>query len=276
VIREDQSMGILQLFVDAECAICHESGTALCRACEGSIRRRHVGVGADLRMASYDLQRGRSDVGDEGQDSLAAVGLAVYAAARYDAEIQLLILATKKSGHPRLISLLADLATDVIAFAAHSRQIRGLLTLVPLHSGPATRTATGTDLVLLLTKRAARSLRRRGHRVIVGDLLTVRPSHKTQKGLNRGQREKNASQKYRVSARTPSRGALMLFDDVMTTGASMGAADLAMCHAGRVPAAAAVLAHRLSPTDRTRELARGRELTRTVLEAARGAGRPDQ
>lgn len=263
-------MGILQLFVDAECAICHESGTALCTACEHSLRRQYLGVAADDRMASYEINRGRSDSLHGARDLLAAVMLPVYAAARYDAEIQLLVLATKKSGHPRLISLLADLAADVVAFAAQTNQIRGLITLVPLHSGPATRTATGTDLVLTLAKRAARGLRRRGHRVIVGDLLIVRPSRKTQKGLNRGDREKNASQKYRVATRTPRRGALMLFDDVMTTGASMGAADVALLHAGRVPVAAAVIAHRLSPTERTRELTRTGELTRTALEAARG------
>jgi predicted amidophosphoribosyltransferase len=263
-------MGILQLFVDSECAICHESGTALCRACEHSVRRRYLNVAVAQRMASYDMKRAIGTGGDAPQDPQDAVSLPVFAAARYDAEIQLLILATKKSGHPRLIGLLADLATDVVAFAAQMNQVRGLITLVPLHSGPATRTATGTDLVLTLAKRAARGLRRRGHRAVVADLLMVRPSHKTQKGLNRGQRERNASQKYRVATRTQSRGALMLFDDVMTTGASMGAADLAMLHAGRLPVAAAVIAHRLAPTERTHELSGPGELTRTALEAARG------
>ncbi|NQU37804.1 MAG: hypothetical protein HQ526_09465, partial [Actinobacteria bacterium] len=197
-------MGILQLFVDTECAICQESGTALCRACELSIRGRYLGASSGQQMPPHGIPR-PADLSRDATQRVVA-DLPVYAAAPYDAEVQLLILATKRSGHPRLISLLADLAARVVASAARAQRIFGLVTLVPLHSGPATRTATGTDLVHTLAKRVARALRRRGQRVVVGDLLEVRPSLKAQKGLNRGQREKNAAGKYRVGSRRPSRG----------------------------------------------------------------------
>lgn len=194
------------------------------------------------------------------------MGLPVYAAAKYEAEIQQLVLATKRSGHPRLVSLLAALATEVVASAAKSLPLRGLVILVPLHSGRATRTATGSDLVLVLAKQTARALRSRGQRAVVADLLQTRPSRRTQKGLGRGERERNASRKYRVGRNRCGQGALILFDDVMTTGASLRAADLAMTSAERAPVAAAVVAHRLPPVERAGTLT----LTLAALEAARG------
>jgi predicted amidophosphoribosyltransferase len=264
-------MGLLQLFVDAQCAVCHEVGTPLCRVCERAIRRRYLGVPADQRMASQNLQRLRDQLSDRSREQPprnagVELGLPVYAAAKYEAEIQQLVLATKRSGHPRLVSLLAALATDVVASAAQTLALRGLLILVPLHSGRATRTATGSDLVLVLARQTARALRRRGQRAVVADLLQTRPSRQTQKGLGRGERERNASHKYRVARNRCRQGALILFDDVMTTGASMRAADRAMTSAERTPVAAAVVAHRLSPIERTGALT----LTLAALEAARG------
>ncbi len=247
-------MGILQLFLDSACAICDVQGTVLCRACERETRDRYVGVPASRRMPVHSLAR---------TDGLAS--LPVFAAGRYDGDLQRIVLAAKRSGHPRLVSMMAALVADSLAFAGQEHRVLHRLTLVPLHSGRQTRTAAGTDLVLAIAVAAARELRLSGRRVSVGDQLRVRPSGASQKGLRRDERERNVAGKYRVGGRWSGQGSLVLFDDVMTTGASVRAADSAMIAATRVPTAAAVIAHRLPGEHRDQ----AGELSRMALEGAR-------
>lgn len=230
-------MGVLDLFLESECAVCARSGTALCRACAASIRATEA--------AHVDRDR------------------TVFAAATYEGPVAQLVLAAKRSGHPRVVTLLAALATASVMAAVHSLRAFGVAStsdplagassagrigLVPLHSGASTRRGAGCDLVALLARRAAKELRRQGVRIGVCDLLIPRPAHLSQKALNRRDRATNAANLFRVRRRgvTGAR-TLIIFDDVMTTGATVGAASLALATAGYPPARVAVVAYKPAP-----------------------------
>ncbi|MFC6154476.1 ComF family protein [Nocardioides yefusunii] len=120
----------------------------------------------------------------------------------------------------------------------------GEIVLVPVPSRASVRRARGDDPWRGVCAEAAARLRRRGIPVRVEGALEMRRGVRDQAGLSRTERYANVRGRFRV--RTPSSvwwrrkaGALgdagtavVLCDDVLTTGATLGAAVAALAEAG--------------------------------------------
>ncbi|MGV1036743.1 MAG: ComF family protein [Candidatus Nanopelagicales bacterium] len=210
--------GLLDLLLPTDCVGCLRPGRILCPKCQESLR----GLGA--------VQR---DLGPE----MTVVAAGVYAGVLREA-----ILAAKRGGSQPLVSALGELVADVLIGSRAGQPSRPLW-LVPVHSGAQTRTRAGVDLVAVLASRGCRQAQKRGLQVRVADLLTrVRSTH-VQKGLDRNQRQSNAAgaMKAHLSRLSPGRQ-YVIFDDVVTTGATMAEAHRALWAAGAEAVDAVVLA----------------------------------
>jgi predicted amidophosphoribosyltransferase len=94
-----------------------------------------------------------------------------WAAGPYDGTLRRLVLGLKEQ---RLLSL-APVLGDLLATSAAATGGDGPLLLVPAPSSPASVRARALDSTLLITRHAARSLRRAGAEATVAPLLRTRP-----------------------------------------------------------------------------------------------------
>ena len=132
--------------------------------------------------------------------------------------------------------------------------------MVPVPSHPAVVRARGHDPVLRTAQAAAAVLRSRGLPARVVPLLRVAERPEDQAGLDARARRQNLHGRFaaRASARgTAARrdGAVLLVDDVLTTGATLREAQRALEAAGTVPVGAATVAatrRRVLPTGAAR------------------------
>jgi predicted amidophosphoribosyltransferase len=171
--------------------------------------------------------------------------LPVAAATRYAGACRRLLLAYKEQGRHELAGLLAELLARAVLGAA----IRGgvppgaLLTLVPIPSRASSRRARGADVGLVLARSAVHELRARGWQVQVARPLRHRRTTLDQAGLSRNERAKNlvgslaAAPQWRAGS-----SAIVLVDDILTTGATLREAARALGTAGGAVVAAAVVA----------------------------------
>lgn len=141
--------------------------------------------------------------------------------------------------------LAAMLATAVRPAAAG----RGPVVLVPLPSRPGASRRRGYDPTGALTRGCARLLRREGYDVSVAALLVSRGGVRDQAGLDAGQRAANLAGSMSVPsgrlaalARRRERAAVVICDDVLTTGASAREAQRALAAVGLDPVAIATVA----------------------------------
>ena len=164
--------------------------------------------------------------------------LATVACSPYDPLVSHLVSAHKDRSALALAPVLAaPLARSVHALLGHLGT-SGPVLLVPVPSAPAAVRRRGYDATTTLARLAARRLRTR-HEVRVLALLTQRRGVRDQAGLTAAERRRNVAGAFRVRAAVPGRAraagaAVVLVDDVVTTGASLAEAARAL-HVAGVP-----------------------------------------
>ncbi|WP_433420471.1 ComF family protein [Microtetraspora malaysiensis] len=186
-----------------------------------------------------------------------------WSATRYDGAARRVLLAYKERGRTALAPLLSAVLAEVAetALAAHAwRPGHPSVALVPVPSARAASRRRGHDPVGVITSGAAKLLRRRGLPVTAAPMLRQGRRVADQAGLSSTQRAANLRDAFvaapgRPAVARPSGGrvgAVLLVDDIVTTGATLAEAARAVRETGaEVPLAITVAA-----TPRTRE--RGR------------------
>ncbi len=243
---------LTDLVVPLSCAGCGARAAAACPACMAILR------GPVILAAAGPLATSRR----RGLPPCLAV-------ARYGGRVRSLVLAYKERGRVDLARPLGAALARVLELAAVDAQARTdlpwapvsrlrrgpTLVLVPVPSTSAARRRRGFDHVGLLCSAAAAVLRRRGCRVRVVPMLRPARRLADQAGLGAAARAANLAGAFAMS--DPRRSAALLdtldhhrvviVDDVLTTGATVG--EAARClSAGAVRPAAAVVVAATDPT----------------------------
>lgn len=151
-----------------------------------------------------------------------------------------LVLAHKERGRTGLAHPLGQALAPAARLAA-----AGPLVLVPVPSRPAVRRARGHDPVARTAAATAAALRADGTRALALPLLRHVRTVRDQAGLTAAQRAQNLAgalvARPRAAAAEPG-SAVVLVDDVLTTGATLAEAARAIRAAGRPVAGAVVVA----------------------------------
>ena len=142
-----------------------------------------------------------------------------WAAGPHDGPLGRAVVAFKDGGQHRLVGPLGRaLAGAVVAALAGAPSGAGPVWLVPVPARGQARRARGLDHTAELAARAARELRRQGVPAHRGRALTRAADSRDQVGLGRQARQANVAGTLRAAALP--RGALVVVDDVCTTGAT--------------------------------------------------------
>ncbi|MET0766042.1 MAG: ComF family protein [Aeromicrobium sp.] len=206
------------LLLGARCAGCGAPALKLCRSCGSAIRPRPVVVAL------------AHPVGD-----VTPVAAGINAGV-----LRRVLVAWKEQGATGLTSVLDHhLAAAVVPLARPGRP----LVLVPVPTSRRSRRARGCDLVDELARASARLLRRAGVDVVVEQALTHARDTADQAGLGAEARWANLASAFRARG-SACRGArdIVLVDDIVTTGATLGEGVRALSAAGHRPLGAAVVA----------------------------------
>jgi len=181
----------LDLVLGAGCPRCGDPGSGVCRPCTSELVPEPVAVPL------------------EGLDVVAA---GLHAGERRDA-----LLAWKVGGEVGFDALMAHhLATAVLVLIGDAPAVG----LVPVPTTRRSRRERGRDLVGDLARDAASRLTRVGVDAQVLSVLRLVRQPRDQHALDRHQRRRNVTGSMR--ARTPPSGrALVVVDDVVTTGATL-------------------------------------------------------
>jgi predicted amidophosphoribosyltransferase len=161
----------------------------------------------------------------------------VVAVATYDGATRALVIAYKEQAR---YSLAGPLGKALARGAGRLLDGRSGW-LVPVPSSPASRRARGHDPMGGLARRAAATLRTDGACVGVGRLLAQQRQVDDQAGLSAVQRQRNMAGAF-VGRRSPVAGAIVIVDDVVTTGATLAEATRALRLRGAEVVGAAVIA----------------------------------
>ncbi|WP_329132505.1 phosphoribosyltransferase family protein [Streptomyces sp. NBC_01476] len=213
---------ITGLVLPVDCAGCGLPRTELCERCTGLL-----GGAASVRRV---------------RPSPEPPGLPpVYAAGRYGDEVRAVVLAHKERGALGLARPLGG------ALAAAVRRVgaAGPLLLVPVPSARRAVAQRGHDATARMARAAARELRGGGVPARAVAALRQRRPVADQAGLTSAERLANLSGALvAVGSRAPllTTAAVVLVDDLMTTGASLAVAAGAVAAAGGRVAGAAVVA----------------------------------
>lgn len=167
-----------------------------------------------------------------------------WSAAAYDGAVRTAVVAWKDRERPDLSPHLA-LALQRAAAAAVAELAASSVLVVPAPSSAAARRRRGWHPVRDLARHTARRLRRRGTAARMLPALVQRAGVHDQASLTADERMANLHGALAVPAqwRALVRGRpVLLVDDVLTTGATLGEAARALREAGAGPVAAATVA----------------------------------
>lgn len=215
---------LLGLVATSTCGGCRGEGGPLCASCV-----------ALLRGPAYDAPVSPRPPGLP----------AVLAVASYDGPVREAVVAFKDHGRWSLRTHLGDALARSVAAALLLAPDQRRAVLVPAPGSPGSARERDGDHVRELAGRAAQVLRREGVRVSVVPALTSVRRRRDQVGLDRAGRAANlaASMAPTTAALSLARGIpVVLVDDVVTTGATLGEAARALRACGVEPVAAAVVA----------------------------------
>ncbi|GAA3514126.1 hypothetical protein GCM10022234_06220 [Aeromicrobium panaciterrae] len=211
------------LVLGARCAGCGRPALGLCRPCGLSIR-----PGPTVswpQPAPVDLC---------GPHPVPPVSAGVN-----EGVLRSTMIAWKERGQFGLTAPLAHLlASSVVALAAEEPVL-----MVPVPTSRRSRRARGADLVDELAQAAARLLRRVGLDVRVEQALAYTRATVDQSELGSTARAANLQGAFCVRRGRPrSSGSVVVVDDILTTGSTVGEAARALTAAGRRPIGVAVVA----------------------------------
>jgi predicted amidophosphoribosyltransferase len=162
----------------------------------------------------------------------------IAAAGEYDGVLRSAIIAWKERGRFPVERPLAHLlAASILAL-----DVDAPWRLIPIPSRPDRRRARGADVIEDLARCSARLLRRTGVDARVAPCLASLGPARDQAGLSAAARAANVRGSLR-SGRPPA-GTLVIVDDVVTTGATLGEAVRALREVGAEVGGSAVVAHR--------------------------------
>ena len=165
----------------------------------------------------------------------------VYTAAAYDGVARQVILAWKERGHRSVASHLAAMLTAAICAGASARCISGPLILVPIPASRDAVRARGEDVLTRVVRTSVADLQRLGRVATVDPVLALKRTPRDQSGLNAGARRINLDGAMRARP-AEATGAIVVIDDVVTTGATLAEAARALAATGVRPAFAATVA----------------------------------
>ena len=215
----------LDLVVPGQCAGCARHAPAsLCGLCAGQL------LAADPLARWISTPVGR---------------LPVFAAASYDGCVRAALLAYKERGRRDVRADLASVLTRAAVIAENGGFLTPSVLLVPVPSSRAALRERGYDAVGLLASATARELCRRGLDTRAAPVLRHARAVDDQAGLSITRRQANlagALTVWRPRDRDRLRGqAVVVVDDIVTSGATVAEACRALSHVGaNVTAAIAV------------------------------------
>lgn len=208
-------LALLDLVLPRSCAGCRVPGPGLCPGCR-------------TLLAGPSLGQVTPTPCPPGLPPLSAF-------ATYDGPLQRLLLAHKEKGRLQLTAPLGRaLASAVLVHG------RDPVVLCPVPSSPQAVRTRGHDHAMRLAQAAARELRTQGVDATVGRLLVPARAVADQSGLSTSQRARNLHGALRATGRVGT--AVVVVDDVVTTGATLVEAARALRETGHPVRAAAAIA----------------------------------
>lgn len=206
------------LLVGAACPGCGIPALAVCAACARAVRPRPFDV-LTARWAPH---------------------LAVVAAGRHQGVLRRVVIDWKEHGRFPLTQFLAHHLAAAVAAEATS----DALSLVPIPTSWSARWRRGDDLVLALARSAAELLSEVGHDVTVDPVLTRTRRTADQSGLGADDRARNLHGAFSLDRRRRVRTdrPIVIVDDIVTTGSTLGEAARALAVRGWTAQHAATIA----------------------------------
>lgn len=211
---------ILDLVHPQECAGCATCGHDLCPDCAARL------VGAPFAHRPQPCPPGCP---------------IVYAAAAYDGIVRQVILAWKERGQRGAAQHLGMMLAAAIVVGSRAQHVSGPMILVPVPASRAALRNRGEDVLSRVARAAAGELRAKGWDAGVQALLVLERTPRDQAGLDAGARRANLHGAMRAT-RAKTAGAIVLVDDIVTTGVTLAEAARALAAVGRPPAFAATVA----------------------------------
>lgn len=204
----------LDLLLGSRCVVCGDPGRALCRRCTLLLPR----------------------VGRVCWPTPTPAGLALpVSAGEYDGALRLLVNAHKERARFALARPLGLLLAAAVASLPSAPDGAGRV-LVPVPSRARVVRSRGHDPMLRVARAAAARLRQRGEPTRVAGLLRSTRQAQDQTGLTSGERMMNLAGSMRCVRAPGDPRAVVVVDDVLTTGATAREAQRALEDAG-VPVA---------------------------------------
>ncbi|MDR7086227.1 putative amidophosphoribosyltransferase [Aeromicrobium panaciterrae] len=211
------------LILGARCPGCECPALGLCRSCGASIR-------PDPRVAWPTPT----------PPALRGPDVTPIAAGTNEGVLRVALIAWKEQGRFGLTTPLAHLlAASVVDLSSDC----GPIVLVPVPTSRRSKRSRGTDVVDELARESVRLLRGIGVDVKVEQALTYARATVDQSGLDSSARAANLRGAFRLrrgTLRTPSQ--VVVIDDILTTGATVGEAVRVLTAADRRPIGVAVVA----------------------------------